>query len=190
MKKTSLSEFQAIRRGGLNAINLDEDDDLIGVKFTDGAKHVILGTAGGMAVAFAEDDVRSMGRTARGVKGINLKAGDMVVGMDNLARNAQVLTVTAEGYGKRTETSEYRLQTRGGKGLINMKVTEKTGAVVGLKVVRPGQELILITTDGIVIRTKVDEISTISRNTQGVKIMRLGDGDKVASFATMEQKNN
>ena len=143
-----------------------------------------------MAVAFAEDDVRSMGRTARGVKGINLKAGDMVVGMDNLARNAQVLTVTAEGYGKRTETSEYRLQTRGGKGLINMKVTEKTGAVVGLKVVRPGQELILITTDGIVIRTKVDEISTISRNTQGVKIMRLGDGDKVASFATMEQKNN
>ena len=190
VKKTSLSEFQAIRRGGLNAINLDEDDDLIGVKFTDGEKHVILGTAGGMAVAFAEDDVRSMGRTARGVKGINLKAGDVVVGMDNLARNAEVLTITAEGYGKRTATSEYRLQTRGGKGLINMKVTEKTGAVIGLKVVRPGQELILITTDGIVIRTKVDEISVISRNTQGVKVVRLGEGDKAASFAVMEQKNN
>ena len=190
VKKTSLSEFQAIRRGGLNAINLDEDDDLIGVKFTDGAKHVILGTAGGMAVAFAEDDVRSMGRTARGVKGINLKAGDVVVGMDNLARNAEVLTITAEGYGKRTATSEYRLQTRGGKGLINMKVTEKTGAVIGLKVVRPGQELILITTDGIVLRTKVDEISVISRNTQGVKVVRLGEGDKAASFAAMEQKNN
>ena len=190
VKKTSLSEFRSIRRGGLNAINLDEDDDLIGVKFTDGEKQVILGTAGGMAVAFAEDDVRSMGRTARGVKGINLKAGDVVVGMDNLARNAEVLTITAEGYGKRTETSEYRLQTRGGKGLINMKVTEKTGAVIGLKVVRPGQELILITTDGIVIRTKVDEISVISRNTQGVKVVRLGEGDKAASFAVMEQKNN
>ena len=151
---------------------------------------MILGTAGGMAVAFAEDDVRSMGRTARGVKGINLKAGDVVVGMDNLARNAEVLTITAEGYGKRTATSEYRLQTRGGKGLINMKVTEKTGAVIGLKVVRPGQELILITTDGIVIRTKVDEISVISRNTQGVKVVRLGEGDKAASFAAMEQKNN
>ena len=110
--------------------------------------------------------------------------------MDNLARNAEVLTITADGYGKRTETSEYRPQTRGGKGLINMKVTEKTGAVIGLKVVRPGQELILITTDGIVIRTKVDEISVISRNTQGVKIMRLGEGDKVASLAAMEQKNN
>ena len=190
VKKTSLSEFRSIRRGGLNAINLDEDDDLIGVKFTDGEKQVILGTAGGMAVAFAEDDVRSMGRTARGVKGINLKAGDVVVGMDNLARNAEVLTITAEGYGKRTATSEYRLQTRGGKGLINMKVTEKTGAVIGLKVVRPGQELILITTDGIVIRTKVDEISVISRNTQGVKLVRLGEGDKAASFAAMEQKNN
>jgi DNA gyrase subunit A len=108
--------------------------------------------------------------------------------MDNLKRDAEVLTVTEEGFGKRTATSEYRSQTRGGKGLINMKVTDKTGTVVGLKVVRPGQELMLITTEGIVIRTNVDEVSVISRNTQGVKLMRTDLNDKVASLAAMDQK--
>jgi len=129
-----------------------------------------------------------MGRNARGVRGIRLKTTDVVVGMDNLKRDAEVLTVTEEGFGKRTATSEYRSQTRGGKGLINMKVTDKTGSVVGLKVVRPGQELMLITTEGIVIRTNVDEVSVISRNTQGVKLMRTDLNDKVASLAAMDQK--
>ena len=188
VKKTELMEFDTTRKGGLIAITLDDDDDLIGVKLTDGTRYVILGTSAGMAISFAEGDVRSMGRNARGVRGIRLKTKDVVVGMDNLKRDAEVLTVTEEGFGKRTATSEYRSQTRGGKGLINMKVTDKTGSVVGLKVVRPGQELMLITTEGIVIRTNVDEVSVISRNTQGVKLMRTDLNDKVASLAAMDQK--
>lgn len=189
VKKTGLQEFSSMRKGGLIAINLDEDDELIGVKFTDGERYVILGTKNGMAISFDESDVRPMGRMARGVKGIRLKEGDEVIGMANLHRNADVLTVTEQGYGKRTPTSEYRPQTRGGKGIINMKVTEKTGAVIGLKVVRPEQELMLITTEGIVIRTNVGEISVISRNTQGVMLMKTNEHDKVASMATMDQKS-
>ena len=190
VKKTSLSEFSNLRRNGLNAINLDDDDDLMGVKFTDGESYLMLGTKLGKAIAFSEDDVRAMGRTARGVKGITLTMGDEVVGMDILVRNSEVLTVTECGYGKRTSTDEYRAQTRGGKGLINMKVTEKTGCVVGIKVVRPDHELMLITTDGIVIRTNVSDISVISRNTQGVKLMTTAENDKVASMATLEQKED
>lgn len=131
-----------------------------------------------------------MGRIARGVKGINLRPGDEVVGMDIMRHNADVLTVTAGGYGKRTTTDEYRAQNRGGTGLKNLKVTEKTGPVIGFKVVLPDQELMLITANGIVIRTTVAEISTISRNTQGVKIMNLDEGDQVASMAVMDQKND
>ena len=189
VKKTGLAEFSNLRRNGLNAINLDADDELIGVKFTDGERYVILGTKNGMAIAFDESDVRAMGRVARGVKGISLKEGDEVIGMANLHRNSDVLTVTEHGYGKRTPTEEYRAQNRGGRGLINMKVTEKTGAVIGLKVVKPEQELMLITTEGIIIRTNVDEISVISRNTQGVMLMKIDENDKVASMATMDQKN-
>ena len=123
------------------------------------------------------------------MKGISLSMGDEVVGMDILIHNSEVLTVTEGGYGKRTPTEEYRSQTRGGKGLINMKVTDKTGFVVGLKVVQADQELMLITSDGIVIRTNVEDISLISRNTQGVKLMSTAMNDKVASMATMDQKN-
>ena len=189
VKKTSIIEFQNLHKGGLNAINLDEDDDLIGVKFTSGAHDVILGTKWGMAIVFSEDDVRAMGRPAHGVKGIRLNDGDEVIGMDTLKPNAEVLTVTAEGYGKRTETGEYRLQTRGGKGLINLKVTEKTGDGIGLRVVHPDQELMLITAGGIVIRTNISDISVISRNTQGVKLMDTADGDVVASMAVLDQKD-
>ena len=189
VKKTGLAEFSSMRKGGLIAINLDDDDELIGVKFTDGDRNVILGTKGGMAISFDENDVRAMGRTARGVRGIRLNEGDEVIGMANLHKNADVLTVTENGYGKRTPTTEYRAQTRGGKGLINMKVTEKTGLVIGLKVVKPEQELMLITTEGLVIRTNVDEISVISRNTQGVMLMKTNENDKVASMATMDQKS-
>ena len=188
VKKTGLSEFKSMRKGGLIAITLDDDDELIGVKFTDGDRYVILGTRDGMAIAFDEEDVRPMGRNARGVRGIRLREGDAVIGMDNLHRDADVLTVTEYGFGKRTPTGEYRSQTRGGKGLINMKVTEKTGAVIGLRVVRPGQELMLITSEGIVIRTNIDEISVISRNTQGVMLMKTEVNDKVASLATMDPK--
>nr|WP_255319572.1 DNA gyrase subunit A [Dendrosporobacter quercicolus] len=188
VKKTELMDFDTARKTGLIAISLDEDDDLIDVKLTNGDQHVILGTRDGLAISFPETDVRSMGRNAHGVRGIRLHAGDQVVGMDTVRKEGEVLTVTAEGYGKRTPVTEYRNQSRGGKGVINTKVTDKTGQVVGLKVVRPGQELMLITSEGIVIRTDVDEISVISRNTQGVKLMKTGNKDKVVALASVEKK--
>jgi len=187
VKKTPLAEFANIRKSGLKAVNLDEEDELIGVKFTDGENRIMLGTRLGKAIAFPEDGVRSMGRVTRGVRGINLSDGDEVVAMDILKADSEVLTVTEGGYGKRTAAGEYRTQTRGGKGLINMKVTEKTGPVVGIRVVREDQELMLITTEGIVIRTSVNEISRISRNTQGVRLMTIAENDRVASMATMNR---
>ncbi len=188
VKKTGLAEFDTARKGGLIALTLDEDDELIGVKFTDGERTLILGTRDGLAITFPESDVRSMGRNARGVYGIHLKGLDEIVGMDTVRDGMEILTVTEEGFGKRTPVNDYRVQKRGGKGIINMKVTEKTGAVVGLKVVHPEQELMLITTEGIVIRTNVNEISVISRNTQGVKLIKTESGDRVASLAVMDQK--
>jgi len=188
VKKTGLAEFDTARKGGLIALTLDEDDELIGVKFTDGERTLILGTRDGLAITFPESDVRSMGRNARGVYGIHLKGLDEIVGMDTVRDGMEILTVTEEGFGKRTPVNDYRVQKRGGKGIINMKVTEKTGAVVGLKVVHPDQELMLITTEGIVIRTNVNEISVISRNTQGVKLIKTESGDRVASLAVMDQK--
>lgn len=190
VKKTELMEFDTARKSGLIAISLDDDDDLIGVRLTNGDQQIIMGTHGGMAISFAETDVRSMGRTAHGVRGIRLNPGDLVIGMDNLKRDSEVLSVTEEGFGKRTPATEYRPQMRGGKGIINMKVTEKTGKVVGIKVVRPGQELILISTEGIVIRIDIDDISVISRNTQGVTLMKTADNDKVASLAAVEKKSD
>ena len=190
VKKTQLSEFSSMMKRGMIAIKLDNDDELIGVKFTEGERYIILGTAQGMTISFAEEEVRSMGRNARGVVGIKLKRGDHVVGMDKLRKGAEVLTVSAEGIGKRTPTEEYRPQGRGGKGLINMKVTEKTGEVVGIKVVTPDQELLLITTEGIVIRTSIDDIGLRGRNTQGVILMKTKDDDKVAALATVTLKND
>ena len=190
VKKTELTDFDTARKGGLIAIALDEDDDLIDVKMTNGEQHIILGTRDGMAIHFAEKQVRHMGRTARGVKGISLEEGDMVIGMDVVKPDGEVLTVSEEGYGKRTLVREYRTQSRGGKGIINLKVTDKTGKVVGLKMVRPGLELMMITSEGIVIRIEIDDISVISRNTQGVTLMRTGVEDKVVALATVEKKTD
>ena len=190
VKKTELMEFDTARKTGLIAISLDEDDDLIGVKLTNGEQHVLMGTSDGLAIYFPETDVRHMGRTARGVRGIRLHDGDSVVDMDTLKQDGEVLTVTAEGYGKRTPVDNYRNQKRGGKGVINTKVTEKTGKVVGIKVVRPGQELMLISSEGIVIRIDIDTISVISRNTQGVKLMKTGENDKVVALASVEKKSD
>jgi DNA gyrase subunit A len=188
VKKTELMDYDTSRKGGLIAIVLDEDDDLIDVKLTNGEQKIIMGTKDGYAIHFEESNVRHMGRSARGVKGITLHKGDCVVGMDNIKKGGEVLTVTEEGYGKRTPISDYRIQTRGGKGIINNKITEKTGKVIGLRLVTPGQELMMITSDGIVIRINVDDISVISRNTQGVTLMKTGRNDKVVALAAMEKK--
>jgi len=188
VKKTELMEFDTTRRTGLIAIVLDEDDDLIGVKLTDGDQEIIMGTKEGLAIRFSEQDVRVMGRSTHGVRGIRLREEDYVVGMDTVKNDYEVLTFTANGYGKRTQVDEYRLQGRGGKGIINSKISDKTGEVVGIKLVRPGQELMLISGDGIVIRIDVDEISVIRRGTQGVKLMKTGENDTVVAVATVEKK--
>ena len=188
VKKVQLSEFNTNRKLGVIALKLDDDDELIGVKQTDGKKKIVLGTKNGYAIIFDEEEVRPMGRIARGVKGIKLRAGDEVVGMDTIKRDSEILTVTAGGYGKRTKVEEYSSYHRGSMGVINLRVTEKTGEVVGLKVVREGQELMLISTNGIIIRTGIDKISVIGRDAQGVIIMKTAEDDKVASMAILTQK--
>ncbi|MGM9540757.1 DNA gyrase subunit A [Anaerovibrio sp.] len=188
VKKVQLSEFNTNRKLGVIALKLDDDDELIGVKQTDGQKKIVLGTRNGYAIIFDEEEVRPMGRIARGVKGIKLRAGDEVVGMDTIKRDSEILTVTAGGYGKRTRVEEYSSHHRGAMGIINLRVTEKTGEVVGLKVVREGQELMLISTNGIIIRTGIDKISVIGRDAQGVIIMKTAEDDKVASMAILTQK--
>ena len=188
VKKVQLSEFNTTRKLGVIALKLDDDDELIGVKQTDGQKQIVIGTRNGYAIIFDEEEVRSMGRIARGVKGIKLRDGDEVVGMDTIKRDSEILTVTAGGYGKRTKVEEYTTHHRGAMGVINLRVTEKTGEVIGLKVVRDGQELMLISTNGIIIRTGLDKISVIGRASQGVIIMKTAEDDKVASMAILTQR--
>ena len=189
VKKTNLLDFDSARKSGLIAINLDDNEDLIGVEMTDGNSEIVIATKNGIAIRFDEQDVRPMGRTAHGVRGISLNFGDEVVAMDSVANeNYEVLTATELGMGKRTAVGEYRKQTRGGKGVINMKITEKTGAVVGMRVINPEQEIMMITAGGIIIRIDVDQISQYSRNTQGVKLMTLNDDDKVVSLAAIHHE--
>ena len=190
VKKTNLMDFNSVRKNGIIAIVLDDDDELIGVKRTDGKQQIILGTRDGMAINFSEQDVRPIGRSARGVKGINLQELDAIVGMDIMYPDGQVLVVSEMGFGKRTAVDQYRTQTRGGKGLINLKVTEKTGAVVGLRVVHPEQDLLLINNDGIIIRMDVEQIRVIGRNTQGVALMRMVDNQRIAALAIVEKSTD
>lgn len=188
VKKTNLEDFNSARKVGLIAITLDENEQLIGVELTDGNSEIILATRNGIAIRFDEQDVRPMGRTAHGVRGIQLNYGDEVVAMDSVtSENSEVLTATEQGLGKRTSVSEYRKQTRGGKGVINIKVNEKTGIVIGMKVITPGQEIMMITAAGIIIRIDVEGISQFGRNAQGVKLMTLNDDDKVVSLAAVQQ---
>ena len=186
VKKTELQEFKNVRRNGLIAISLVEGDHLAKVRLTTGGQNIILATKLGMAICFNEDDVRPMGRNTRGVRGIDLAPGDMVIGADILTPGCQVLTVSEEGFGKRNNVEAYKVQNRGGKGVKNFKITEKTGDVVGVEVVRDNQELMLITGNGIVIRTDVESIGIKKgKITSGVKIQRLEEDDKVTALDTI-----
>ena len=186
VKRTSVSEFKSARKGGLIAINLDEGEELIDVKLTSGHNDILLATRDGYAIHFLEDDVRPMGRTSHGVRGISLRPHDSVVSMDSCVDDTgEVLTVTDKGQGKRTDISEYRVQSRGGKGIINLKVTNKTGLIVGSKFINESQEIMLISAAGIIIRMNAADISTYGRNAQGVKLMDLDEGDKVAALAVV-----
>lgn len=183
VKKTDLMDYARIRAGGLRAIELAEGDELMVVKLTDNQQNLIIGTRDGMAICFHEQDVRPMGRTARGVRGIRLNAGDFVVGASICLENSQLLVVTENGYGKKTPLDEYKIQTRGGKGVFTYRITDKTGKIAGIKTVTDEDDVMLTTSDGVLIRTHAAEISTFGRQTQGVRIMRLDDGVKLVSMA-------
>jgi len=183
VKKTMLKDYDTNRSTGLISISLLEDDELIGVKLTRGTTELITVTKKGMSIKFSEEDVRSMGRTAMGVRGINLNKGDAVVGMDIIEEGADLLVVSENGFGKRTPVSEYRIQTRGGKGILTYKVMPKTGVLVGMKVVKENDEVMLINTSNVVIRINVNEVSEQGRSTQGVKLMRIGDNNVLMAMA-------
>ncbi|MEK4125378.1 DNA gyrase subunit A [Anoxybacillus sp. FSL W8-0382] len=186
-KRSPLSSFANIRNHGLIAIHLHEGDELISVKLTDGHKHIIVGTKNGMLIRFPETDVRSMGRTAAGVKAITLCPGDEVVGMESLNGDEEILIVTRNGYGKRTPASEYRVQSRGGKGIKTCNITEKNGDVVAVKTVTGEEDLMLMTASGVMIRIAVSDISVMGRNTQGVKLIRL-DGENEQEYVATVAK--
>lgn len=186
-KRTPVSQFANIRTNGLIAIGLREDDELISVRLTDGTKQIIIGTQDGMLVRFQEEDIRSMGRTAGGVRGIKLRDGDFVVGMEIIEPGQEILTVTEKGYGKRTPEAEYRLQSRGGVGLKTMQITDKNGKMCAVKTVDGSEDLMLITINGMLIRMDVNDISVIGRSTQGVRLIRLADDETVATVARVKK---
>lgn len=191
VKKTALKEYDSSRRDGLIALTLDEDDELIGVRLTKGQDDILMATKHGLSIRFPESDVRNMGRTARGVKGISLGENDSVVGMDVIYdEEAEILTMTENGFSKRTVLNEYRVQGRGGKGIIATKLNQKTGDLVGIKVVRPEDELMIITEDGIIIRQEVSGISKQGRSAQGVMAMRTGESKVVAIAKVVNKEDN
>jgi DNA gyrase subunit A len=179
VKKTVLSAYGNPRANGINAINIEKDDELIDVAVTDGSSDIVLATRHGMSIRFHEQDAREMGRATGGVRGIMLDEGDRVIGQVVIRRDATLLVVTEKGLGKRSELGEYRVQRRGGKGIITLRRTEKTGDIVALHEVLPQDELMMITRHGVIIRVPVAGIRVIGRNTQGVRVMNLDEGDTV-----------
>jgi len=188
INKQPLSAYGNVRRDGINAINLDEGDRVIECKLTAGDNDIILGTRNGQAVRFHESAARELGRNTRGVRGITLRGDDYVVGMIIVNEGDDVLTVTENGFGKRTPVADYRKTHRGGSGIINIKVTTKNGKVVALKGVNNEGDVMLVTRNGIIIRSNVDKISTVSRNTQGVHLISLDEGDSLIDVAMCEKE--
>ena len=183
VKKTVLSAYSNIRRGGIAAIKLAEGDRLIEAKLSDGNNDIIIGTKFGMAVHFKEKDVRDMGRTATGVRGIKLGKNDAVIGMIVVRNATTLMVVTEKGFGKRSEIEDYRLTKRGGKGVITVKTSDRNGKLIAMKEVNDNDELVIITTGGMVIRQSVAELRIMGRNTQGVRLIRLNEGDDIADIA-------
>src|SRR5687767_281590 len=187
IKKTDLKAFSNPRSAGIIAIQVEDDDHLIAVEETDGSKDLVIGTMKGMAIRFSEQDARPMGRTAYGVNGINLREGDHVVAMEVVSNEATLLTVCENGFGKRTDVSEYRKQSRGGIGLKNVQTSDRNGLVVGIACVSDQDDLLLVTEQGQIIRMPTSGMRAIGRNTQGVRLIDLAEGDRVVSIATLMQ---
>ncbi|MBA5871189.1 MAG: DNA gyrase subunit A [Nitrospira sp. CR2.1] len=191
IKKTELSAYSNPRQGGIIALSLDQGDKLIGVDLTDGQREILLGTKQGITIRFKEEDVRAMGRTAHGVRGITLEPGDEVIGMETITPDSTtaILTVTEGGYGKRTPVNEYRVQGRGGKGIISVKTTERNGFAIGFLQVRGEDEIMVMAAQGKVLRCKVDDIREIGRNTQGVRLLDMdGDEDRVVAVVRLVER--
>jgi DNA gyrase subunit A len=188
VKKSSLSAFSNPRAGGIIAMSIDEGDAVIAVQVTDGTGEIFIGTTSGMAIRFEEGDVRPMGRTAYGVRGITLRDDDVVVAMEVVKPGGTLLTVTERGYGKRTEIDEYRVQSRGGVGVINISTSERNGPVVGVAYVQEGDELLVITQQGMIIRMQTNDVRAIGRATQGVRLIDIEGDDKVVSIARLVEK--
>jgi DNA gyrase subunit A len=188
MKKTELMAYSNPRPSGIRAIGLEQGDEVIGVRLTDGQQELILSTSDGQSIRFKEEQVRPTGRGTFGVVGMKLEPKDKVVSMEILSLGADILTVAEGGFGKRTEMDEYRLQSRGGKGIITMKTTEKTGRVIGVQLVGPDDQLMLITNTGKIIRLRINDIRVIGRNTQGVRLIELEEGERVVSLARLAEK--
>ena len=186
IKKTALTEYDTARKGGIRAIELDEDNNLINVILTDGTKSLIIGTHNGNAIRFDETDVRPMGRIARGVRGIRLTGDDYVVGISVCRDDGEVLVVSENGFGKRTSLDEYKIQARGGKGVTSYKISDKTGKVAGIHIVDDNNDIMLITSEGVIIRMAAEDINTFGRVTKGVTMMRLDDGVKIVGVALTE----
>ena len=188
VKKTPLGEFANVRKNGLTAINLRDDDELIEVKTTDKESEIFLVTKQGMCIRFKETDVRATGRSTMGVIGMNLDDGDEIIGMQLQSQGDSLLFVSENGLGKRTYLDEFTVQKRGGKGVKCYKITEKTGDVVGVKAVNDENEIMMITTEGIIIQLRMEDISTLGRITSGVKMINLEKGVKVAQIAKVREK--
>jgi DNA gyrase subunit A len=190
IKKTDLMAFSRPRAGGIIAISLLPNDELIAARITDGTQNVFLGSAKGKSIRFHESDVRPSGRVARGVRGLRLDSGDRIVGMEVLSHGQTLFAATENGFGKRTSIDEYPLQRRGGKGVITIKTTERNGLVVGIVLVDENDDLMLMTDSGKLIRISVGGISVISRNTQGVKLIEMSPGEKVAGVVWLAEKED
>lgn len=183
IKKTVLSAYGNVRRGGINAININDGDRLIAVKITDGTNDIVLGTSHGLAIRFHEKDVRDMGRTSTGVRGVKLGKDDLVVGLLVIKRQGSILVVTENGFGKRSDINDYRITKRGGKGVITVKTTDKVGKMISMMEVTDNEELMIISSQGMAIRQSVKDIRVMGRNTQGVRVIRLKDDDAIADIA-------
>lgn len=192
VKKTSLSEYSNIRKTGIIGITLKDDDEIIDVRITDGNSDVILVTRTGLSIRFNESEARAVGRTSMGVKGINLGKDDYVIGMEPITteKDNYILAITENGFGKRTEVEEYRAQSRAGKGILTYKTTEKTGHIIGIKVVTDNDDVMMITSSGIIIRIHVKDISILGRNTQGVTLMRTSEGGRVVNIAKLVNEDS
>jgi len=190
VKKTDLTAFSNPRAGGIIAMGVEDGDSVIAVEMTDGKEQVFIGTRDGMAIRFDETDVRPMGRTAYGVRGISLRDDDEVVAMEVVREGGTMLTVTQHGYGKRTELEEYRLQSRGGVGIINIQTSERNGKVVGISYVHDDDELMLISQQGKILRMVAKDIRSIGRATQGVRLLGVEEGDEVVSVARLAERES